>query len=94
MHLFPPHPQRVRHAIDVVEPGSDQRDLQNSLIIKSRGSQPFDIIFPNLGRVLGELDHIIEHHAILGRDWRRSVVLLQRLHQVLIQRHPTQKLCV
>src|SRR5580704_18664250 len=51
MHLFPPHPQRVRHAIDVVEPGSDQRDLQNSLIIKSRGSQPFDIIFPNLGRV-------------------------------------------
>ena len=70
MHLFPPHSQRVRHAIDVVEPRRDQRYLQYSGIIKSGCPQPFDVLFLH-GRVLGDLDHIVEHHPVLSRDWGR-----------------------
>jgi hypothetical protein len=33
---FPPHAQRVGHAINVVEPGCNQRDLQDGLILEAR----------------------------------------------------------
>src|SRR5580692_2522289 len=94
LFLFSTHAQRVGHAIDVVEPRGDERNLQNSAIVKSRGPQPLDVVFPNLGRVLGQLDHVVKHHALLGRDRRRRVVPGQRLDQLFVQRDPTQKLCV
>jgi len=76
--LFSSHSQRVCHAIDVIEPRRNERDLQDSSIVKSRGPQSLDIVFPNFRCILGQLDHVIEHHAILGRNRRRGVVLLQR----------------
>jgi enediyne biosynthesis protein E5 len=35
----PPHAERVRHAVDVVEPGRDQRDLQDPAIVEPRLAQ-------------------------------------------------------
>src|SRR5579862_6268689 len=32
---FPSHAQRVCHPVDVIEPGSDQRDLQDGLVVKA-----------------------------------------------------------
>ena len=64
--LVPAHPQRVRDAIDVVEPGCDQRYLQNAAVVETRVPQAFDVIFPNLGGIFGQLDDIVEHHTVLG----------------------------
>lgn len=33
--LLSPHSERIRHAVDVVEPGSDQRDLQDPPIVEA-----------------------------------------------------------
>src|ERR1017187_1555675 len=91
---LPPHPQRIRHPIDVIEPRRDQRNLQNPAIVKPRRPQPLNVVLPTLGSVLGQLDHIVHHHPLLRRDRRGRVVLFQSLHQFFIQRHSTQKLCV
>src|SRR2546430_17648034 len=49
--LFSCYSQRVRHTVDVVEPGSKRRYLQDRLIVKSPSAQFFVVIFPDLGRV-------------------------------------------
>ena len=41
--LIAPYTQGVGDAIDVVEPGSDERDLQNSFVIEANGVQVFVI---------------------------------------------------
>jgi hypothetical protein len=92
--LLSAHSQRVGHAIDVVEPRRDQRDLQNPAIVESGGAQAFDIVFPNLGGVASELNHVVQHDPFLRRDWRGAVVILQRFYQAFIKGHSTQKLCV
>jgi hypothetical protein len=51
----PTHAQCVSDAVDVVEPGGDQRNLQYSAIIKSHGSQARVIFRRTLGCVLCHL---------------------------------------
>src|SRR5947209_1585188 len=92
--LFSSYSQRVRHAVDVVEPGSNQSYLQDRLIVKSHSAQFVVIIFPDLGRVSSNFYVVVEHLPFLLSDGSRCVVPLQRLAQTLIQRDPTQKLCV
>ncbi len=41
--LVAPYTEGVGDAIDVVEPGSDERDLQNSFVIEANGVQLFVI---------------------------------------------------
>src|ERR1043165_7555991 len=41
-----------------------------------------------------DLHHVIEHHLLLLGDRRLAVVVLERGYQLLVQRYPTQKLCV
>jgi hypothetical protein len=41
--LVAPHTQGVGDAVDVVEPGSDERDLQDSFVIEADGVQVFVI---------------------------------------------------
>src|SRR3989442_15913088 len=48
--LFSYYSQGGRHAVDVVEPGSNQRYLQDCLIGKSHSAQFVVIIFPDLCR--------------------------------------------
>jgi len=41
--LIAPYTEGVGDAIDVVEPGSDERDLQDSFVIEANGVQVFVI---------------------------------------------------
>ena len=86
--------QSVGDPVDVIEPGSDQSDLQNAAIVKSYSPKPFVIIRGDPGRVARDLLNIGQHRALLIRDGRRPVVRLERANQFLIQSYPTQKLCV
>ena len=77
--LLPTYPQGVGDAIDVVEPRSDQRDLQDAAIVEAHGSQTVDVVLPNLGRVFRELHDVIQHYPILWGDWRSHVVFFKGL---------------
>ena len=44
--------------------------------------------------VFGQLDHIIDHHAVLLTDGRGFVIAFQSFDQFFVQRDATQKLCV
>jgi hypothetical protein len=63
--LIPAHTQGIRHAIDVVEPGCDQCDLQDSLIIKSNRSQPLMILLRDARGIAGKLRDVIKHRPVL-----------------------------
>jgi len=92
--LFASDSQRVGNAIDVVEPGSDKRDLQNGFVIKAGSAQLVMIVSLNFGRVFCELHHEIEHDAIARFDGGCCVVALQRFDKFRIEGDATQKLCV
>jgi hypothetical protein len=47
-----------------------------------------------LGRVLGKLDHVVEHDPLLVCDRCPPVIFFQRLDKAVVQGDPTQKLCV
>ncbi len=86
--------QRVGHPVDVVEPGSDQSDLQNAAVIKTRRAQRFVIVWSGPGRIARDLFNIGQHSTLLIRDRRRPVIRLESANQFLIQSYSTQKLCV
>jgi len=44
MMLIAPYAQGIGYAVDVVEPGSDERDLQDSFVIEADGVQVFVIV--------------------------------------------------
>ena len=87
-------PQRIGNTVDVVEPRSDQRDLQNAAIVKAGGSQTLVVQRRDLGRVFCELDDVIDHHPFGFGDRCRLVIFPKRLDECIIQGDPTQKLCV
>ena len=91
---LPPDAQRIRDAVDVVEPRRDQGNLQDGFIVESCGPQLCVVLLRNLCGIPGELYHVTQHHAFrLGYRGGR-VVALQRFDQAFIQSYPTQKLCV
>src|SRR5271165_4399578 len=90
----PADSQRIGDAVDVVEPGGDQGDLEPGLVVETDGTQPFVIQGRDLGSVPGQLDDVIDHDPLGLGDWGRLVVLTQRLDKIVIQGDPTQKLCV
>jgi hypothetical protein len=88
------HAEGVCDAIDVVEPGSDQSDLENSAIIEADCAQSCVIRRATLRGIFGQFHDVVEHDAVLIRDRRVFVVLFQRLDHFLVERDATQKLCV
>ena len=82
--LLSPHTQRVGYAVDIVKPGSKQRDLEDGPVVKASGPKAFVILTTDTGGVARQLGHIVEHGLVLFRDWRRFVVRLQRLHQLFV----------
>ena len=88
------HAQSIRDAIDVIEPGGDQCDLQNGAIVKTGRAQLYVIAFGDARGISRQLSDIVKHHALLFGDWRSPIVLLQRFDQLVIQGYATQKLCV
>src|ERR1043165_1939013 len=92
--LVPSYTQRVGDPVDVIKPRSDECDLQNPLIIKTGRAQPRVIGWRDARRVARDLHHVIEHHLLLLGNRRLAVVVLERGHQLLVQRYSPQKLCV
>src|SRR5919108_5844482 len=62
--------QRIGNAIDVVEPGRNQRDLQDAFVVETRGAQLFVIFGTAFRGVLGQLHDVIQHDTILLTDRR------------------------
>ena len=92
--LLPPYTQRIGHPVDVIKPGRDQCDLQDASVLETCRPQLLVIIFPDAGGVFCEFHDVVEHYPLLRRDGSGGVVLLERLNQLFIQGHATQKLCV
>jgi hypothetical protein len=90
----PAHAESIGDTIDVVEPGSDQRDLKNSAVVETHGAESGVICGRALGGVFGQLHDVIEHDAVLIGDGRGLVVFLQRIDHFFVERDATQKLCV
>src|SRR5919108_2482991 len=90
----PPNSKRVGHAVDVVEPRRDERDLQDGTVIEADGAETLVVLRRYARRVLRQLHDVIEHHALGLADRRRRVIAAQRVHERRIECHPTQKLCV
>ena len=86
--------ERIRHSVDVIEPCGDQRDLQNSTVVKANGSQLRMIFRAAFRGIFGELYDVIEHGAVLLADRRGLIIFSQRFDHRFIQRDPAQKLCV
>jgi len=86
--------ERIRDAVDVVEPRRDQRDLENRPIVEACATQPLMVFRRDPRSILGELHDVVEHHTLGIRDRRGLVVRLQRFDEIVVKRDPTQKLCV
>ena len=63
--LVSAYAQGICHTIDVVEPRSDQRDLENALIIKPDCPQALVIFAADARGVPRDLGHVIQHHSFL-----------------------------
>jgi hypothetical protein len=92
--LLAAHAECVRYAVDVVEPRSDERDLQNRLIVEPDRAQALVIVFRNLGRILCQLYDVVHHCAFCFGDRSRRVIRFQSIDQRGVQGYATQKLCV
>src|SRR5581483_3219753 len=57
--------ERIGNSIDVVEPGGDQRYLQDSPIVEAGLPQRLVVVPADLGGVLGQLHRKFEHDAIV-----------------------------
>ena len=62
--LIPTHAQGIRDAIDVVEPGRDQSDLQNGLVIKTSRPQALVIPLTDARRVASQLRYVVKHELV------------------------------
>lgn len=89
-----PDTQCIGDAVDVVEPGGDERDLQDSQILEAHFTQPGVMAWMNPAGVTGQLNDIVEHRPIGLTQLRLCIVTPQCGDQSLIESHLTQKLCV
>jgi hypothetical protein len=76
--------QSVRYAIDIVKPGRDEGDLENSAVVKAPRAECRVVCRTALRGVARQLHYVIDHHAILFADGRAFVIPLQRLNHVFI----------
>src|SRR5262249_48772641 len=65
---FPTHSQRVRDAVDVVEPGRDQGDLQNPPVVEADRTEAVMIGASHFGGVARQERDVIEHDPIAFID--------------------------
>ncbi|HUO81432.1 MAG TPA: tetratricopeptide repeat-containing protein [Gammaproteobacteria bacterium] len=91
---WPDHVERVGHAVDVVEPGGDQGDLQDAAVVESGRAQPLVVPGRDLGGVPRDLRGEIEHGAIPLVDRGRFVILPDGVRKRLVQGDPAQELLV
>ena len=94
LNLFSPDAERVCYAVDVVEPRSDERDLENPLVVKPDRAQALVVIARDARGIPRQLHHIVQHGAILIRQGRARVIVLELADEIFVQCDATQKLCV
>jgi hypothetical protein len=85
-------PQCVGHAVDVVEPGRDERDLQNSHVIETDGSEACEILRSEFVGSRGQAHGEIEHGAILLGQFGLSIVPPQRGGEFVVETGPAKEL--
>src|SRR5215475_1541437 len=62
--LSPPYPQRIRHAVDVIEPRRDQGDLEDRLVVETVSAQRVQILGTQHRRIERQLLGVLQHRAI------------------------------
>jgi hypothetical protein len=91
---MPADAQSVGDPIDVIEPGGNQRDLQDPAIVETRFPQTGMVLPAHAGGIEGELCHVVEQDSVGGLEGRGPVIALDRFDQRGIETDLTQKLCV
>ncbi len=73
--------QRVRDPIDVIKPRGHQRDLQDSLIVEPDAAELAVMRWSDSRGVPRYLNDVVQHDAVLLRDRRLRVILLERRNE-------------
>jgi hypothetical protein len=92
--LISPESQRVRYPVNVAKPRRDERDLQDRFIVDPDSPKAIKCAGMDARGVLRHLGDIIEDRPILFVQIGRLVIGPDRIGKRVIQRGPTQKLCV
>ena len=72
------HAERVRNAVDVVEPRGNECYLKNPFIVEADHAQTLVIFGSDARGVARDLHGVVEHHALFRRDGRFRIVLFER----------------
>src|ERR1044072_5272583 len=81
---FSSNAEGVGDAVDVVEPGGDERDLEASASVEAGGAQALVVCGRDARGVARELRDVVEHRALGVCDGRARVVLFERPHQAFV----------
>src|SRR5271166_2302326 len=84
----------IGDTVDVIEPGSDQRDLQDADVVEAEGAKPGKVPGHDLVGRCGQAHGEIEHSPILLGEVGPGVVPSQRGGKFLVEAGPTKKLDV
>lgn len=82
--LVSPDAEGVRHAVDVVEPGGDERDLKDSFVVETDGTQSRMILARDTRGVARQLHNVIEHRAVCFRERRFGVIILKLPDEIFV----------
>lgn len=67
----------IGDTVDVIEPGRNQCDLKNRLVVESDGTKAIVVVLPYLGGILSELDDVVDHDPLLFGQGSLGVVRLE-----------------
>ena len=86
--------ESVGDAVDVVEEGCDEVDLQDRGVVESVRAQEIEVFSSHRFGLEGELRHVVEDGPIGGVQLGRGIVPLDGTRQLFVQGDSTQKLRV
>src|SRR5438477_12283314 len=72
---FSAHAEGVGDAVDVVEPGGVERDLQDGAVVEAHRPKSPVILWRDAGGVARHLRYVLEYSPVLLSNWRATCVL-------------------
>ena len=81
---FSPDAECVGDAVDVVEPGGDERYLEDGPVVEASGAEALVVGGRDARGVARQLIRVVEHGALRVRDGRARVVLFERPDQLFV----------
>jgi hypothetical protein len=84
--------QRIGHTVNVVEKGSDERDLQNANVVEADGAEAVEVFRGVLIGRRGQAHGEIKHGAILIGQVGLGVVPPQRGGELVVETGPAKEL--